>query len=231
MMMVETDKWNFRSDPKRFLVTLVAVTVLCVLVGGALAYVAERADGATEEAAKADACGTYGVSCPVVKKKHRRSVRQFKGGKFQQASGFNPQKMFKKPKASRRIMVNRIHYALKDAKAKSATGSVEFSKASVCSDTSRMCAFEIYQNMAANSDCVDLVHSVYPTHESSTCWKPQTRPLTKKEVFAGGAAVFCGGSVAFGVSMAGASGGSTAFLAIWGASSCGWSFAGALAVD
>jgi hypothetical protein len=199
------------------------------LIGGGWAFLSEKAFGATDDKVTSKvllepSCSTSGDACPVVKKKHRRSARQFRNGKFHRSDGFAPAAVFKKPKASRRIFVRKIRRVMENAQSSNTSAKYAAMTGDLpCHSTDRSCAFKIYRDMVSNSTCADR-GVAYPTSEANTCYLPSTRRITKEDVQVGGAVILCGGAVAIGVATSTASGGTTAFVAAWGATSCGWAF-------
>jgi hypothetical protein len=206
-------KWSWRSNPKRFVVVL----LVAVLVGATMGWVGgtlvNRADGSTRVLHRDE----LNVPAVDIRPRHKRSASRFREGRIHHSSGFRPSRVFRSPRVARGIFVTKIERAL----ARHRTARLT---AGVCEHpgNDRLCAYEIYGHLQEKASCADR-GPAYPTAEG-TCWFPQTRPFTKQEIQTGGAVFFCGGTVIIGVATSGATAGTTAFIAMWGAASCGWAF-------
>lgn len=213
------ERWSVKSHPWRFALVIVAVTVLALAIGALLGTVANEADGAVAPrsgTSSQKSCVTdSNTPCPSVKKKHRKAARKFKAGKIHHSSGFKPGRVFKRPKAAKRIFVNRIENVLHKSGKQTAFAEPG------C--TNRCEAFKIYRRLAADANCVDRGRS-FPIDPATCKYPDSTKQFTKQQIQTGGTAILCGGGVAIGVATSGATVGVTAFAAVWGATACGWSF-------
>ncbi len=216
------DRWSWRSRPKRFVVTLVVVALVMFLLGAGSGYVISEANGApartlapaaadTDMTPQADSCSTSGDACPPVRKKHRRWARKFRKGKITHGSGFNPKRVFTRPRAARRIFVRKINRVLR------AEGML--------AKSSRARARRIYRTFVTEGNCVSIGdHFARPGATSEVCrWAdPDYKRITKRQVQIAGTFILCGAAVGIGVATSTATAGTTAMIAFVGASACGW---------
>jgi hypothetical protein len=218
------DRWSWRSRPKRFVVTLVVVALVMFLLGAGSGYLIGEANGAPVAAgaaapaaaaadmtAHADSCSTSGDACPPIKKKHRRWARKFRNGKITPGSGFNPKRVFARPRAARRIFVRKINRVLR------AEG--------MTARTSTVRARRIYRKFVMEGNCVSIGdHFARPGATSEVCrWAdPAYKPITKRQVQIAGTFILCAAAVGIGVATSTATAGTTAMIAFVGASACGW---------
>jgi hypothetical protein len=216
------DRWSWRSQPKRFVVTLVVVALVAFLLGAGGGYVIGEANGApvamvapaaavTDKTPQADSCSTSGDACPPIRKKHRRWARKFRHGKITHGSGFNPKRVFTRPRAARRIFVRKINRVLR---AEGMTAKASLTRAQ-----------RIYRNLRMEGNCVTIGgHFVRPGATSAVCrWaEPDYKPITKRQVQIAGTFILCGAAVGIGVATSTATAGTTAMIAFVGASACGW---------
>lgn len=225
--MQERERWTWRSNPKRFIITMAVVTVIAVLVGTGIGLIAEEAEGtgktSPSQTSTQRCVSSADAGCTTIRKRDRRAARKFRNDRIDHAHGFRPAKVFKKPRVARKIFVTKIRRVL--IKANQSGRVVARGDNPYAGCTSRGCALEIYNDLREKSGCAAF-GGPYPT-DTDTCTmnsQPGTRPFTKEEIQTGGTAVLCGGGVVIGVMTSGASAGTTTFAAIWGATACGWSF-------
>ncbi len=211
------DQWSWRTHPKRFVVTLVVVALVMFLLGAGGGYLVGEAYSApprahAEVSPQVETCTVWGTTCPPIKKKHRRWAKKFRNGKIAHGSGFNPRRVFARPKASRRIFLRKINRVLQ------ASGDT--------AKVSQARARRIYRTFVQEGNCVSIGdHFARPGAESQVCkWAdPDYRPITKKQVQIAGTFILCGAAVGIGVATSTATAGTTAMIAFVGASACGWS--------
>lgn len=217
MRLIEASREYSRRHPVRWFIGFMVFIVLVAVIG---ANLINSAYGATNDgvSSRVTPC-PGGESCWPAKK----SARKFRQGYFQAARGFDESVVFANPDAARKVIVAKIERKLARAsRTDLATARARLGVGSDVGCTDRCLAWKLYAEMMSDASCVS---SGTPSNAANTCYRaPTTRPLTKKEVQAGGAVVFCGGAVVFGVAGSSASAGGTAFIAIWGAAACGWSF-------
>lgn len=225
--MVDKQRWTWREEPRKFALLVLAFILAGALIAAGWAFVVDRAYGAdkvppSSSSTTIQRCVTdSGAACDAPTKRDRRAARKFRNGKIHRSGGFRPARVFKQPRAARRIMVTKIRRVLERADA-NARPNTKGGHNPYEGCTSRGCALEAYMELVKNAGCADR-GGPYPI-DVGTCRYPtgNSVKLTKKQVQAGGTAVLCSGGVIFGVVASPASGGSTAFAAFWGATSCGW---------
>lgn len=226
------EKWTFRTHPKEMVVYLVVLAVVMWGVGALGAWAFNAAEGAEAAAPMVEVeCEYAGAAdgCPSVTKRDRKTARKFRNGKIHRSSGFRPHRVFEKPKAAKKIIVNRIVRLYEKSAAKAEAASSEGGDApqaipfeGECQDA-RCSAVRWYKRIQTDATCVDRGRT-YPVDES-TCRLPKHPKwgLANAEVREGIGVVFCGGAVVLSV-IPQTAGPKRALTAIWGGSYCGWSF-------
>lgn len=109
---------TFTRTPFRAIAYLVVVT----LVGGLMGLWIDKAHGAAPSPdparAKQVSCATQDAgACRTPNKKAKRFNRKFHNGDLGRANGFDPGRLFAKPKKARRIIIRRIDAMLKASRA------------------------------------------------------------------------------------------------------------------
>jgi len=206
---------------------LVLFTLLCVGVGYGWATLSESAFGATpatvsqvDDQETIDTSQASGVPAP------RRYAKRFRAGKMGRDDGFRPGKWFGAPKKARRMWTRKIARYLENHPKQWAElrKSGKVSVARSCYPASTCWGAELYSRARENATCV--AGTGYPAY-TDACRKGDplnARGLTIETLQKIGAVILCGGAVGIGAVTSTASAGTTAFIAVWGATSCAWSF-------
>lgn len=222
----EPTRWSFRSNPKRAIITLIVVTVLALVIGGLGGWAFNRASAAPAEGHRtvARCMEMDGQACPSPTARDRRAAKKWRAGRIHHASGFNPRRAFVRPVVARRVWVNKITRTLRHANARQQSAVHRRLDVDGTKCTDRQCAFELYGQMVRDAGCVDAGQAAYPIDPGTCKYPDSARRLTKDDIQNGGMVILCGGSVAIGAATSTATFGTTAFIAAWGATACGWAF-------
>lgn len=217
---------RYRSkSPRRFVIWLVLFTLLCLTVGYGWATLSDKAFGAETTAVvpaqvQDDDTDQAQRCCSALARKY---ARKFRRGEMGRDSGFRPGRWFVNPKVARRIWIRKIARYLENHPNKWPRRREQY-QARSCYPASTCYATDLYSKSRESATCV--AGSPYPANQDA-CKKGMninSRGMTKEMLQKFGAVVLCGGAVAIGAVTSTASGGTTAFVAVWGATSCAWSF-------
>ena len=209
---------------------VVLFLLLCVAVGAGWGALSDRAFGAAptvvagapyQQMGKEQASEQQESAASCCPKLAKKLARKFRRGKIHHAHGFKPGKVFHAPRKARRVIVNKTYRYLKAHPGHLKQVPRPAGLRSGCESNERCFAYELYGEMVEDASCVS---SGVPTNRAGTCLRTPESKLTKKQIQRLGLVTLCGGSVAFGAATSPLSGGATAFIAMWGAASCGWSF-------
>ncbi len=212
---------------KRKVVWVVLFLLLCVAVGAGWGALSDRAFGGAPARPVAAGAPYQQVGeqqageascCP---KLARQYARKFRRGRIHHAHGFRPGKVFHAPRKARRIIVNKTYRYLKSHPGHLKEIPRPAGLRGGCESNERCFAYKLYGEMVDDASCVSRG---VPTNRAGTCLRTPESKLTKEQVQRLGLVTLCGGSVAFGAATSPLSGGATAFIAMWGAAACGWSF-------
>ena len=207
---------------KRKVAYVVVFLLLCVAVGAGWGALSDKAFGSVpvqrsvvsgEETQAGEA-----RCCPRLARKY---ARQFRSGRIHHASGFRPGRVFHAPRRARRVIVNKTHRYLRSHPGHLRSLPAPAGLRSGCDTSERCYAYRLYAEMREDASCVSRG---VPSNRAHACIRPPESKLTKEQIQKLGGLVLCGGSVAFGVATSPFSAGTTAFVAMWGAAACGWSF-------
>jgi hypothetical protein len=138
-----------------------------------------------------EACVTDLPKGCTVTKKGKRMNRKFRDGDLGRADGFRPGKVFKAPKAARRVAVRRIARTLKAVKA--ASSSPEQARAAAGGYKLR--ARGIWRSMVDDAPCVSTeAASGYPAIPER-CWPDERPKMSRQDVADLLAVSACSGAV------------------------------------
>lgn len=154
----------------------------------------------------------------------KHAAWEFRHGYYTRSHGIPARKVYAHPRQARLVWVHKIDRWLnrhphKAAVLRQSTGRHMTGGgigAGCPADVSGL-ACELYQKIAFESTCVS--QAPYPTAAPSVCHMFDHPYLDTVILKRAGTVFFCGGSV---VLAAGTKGGSSLFMAGWGASACGW---------
>jgi hypothetical protein len=230
---------HFKPMATRVLAKLVIVGLVFALLGYAGSTLIQKAiaaePGAPPRESVARLCDPE-PETPCIQRAARWASHRFVEGDMGRVHGFRTKRYFRDPAGARRIWVRKIATAVKKYNAHHAhrlhyRGHLvvlhRSSRPWTSRDDGAITPGQIYGMASDSTTCVGL--SNYPawatgsTYCSNTGIKSaNTHGLTKSQVQNGGSAVFCGGAVVLGVLGSPETGGSTLFIASWGAAACGW---------
>lgn len=217
---------KIEAGKKRTIIWAVTFLLLCVAVGTGWGLLSEKALGAepSTRAAARPICIVDGehVECQTAA---RRKVNQFKDGRLGRASGIRVRAVFRQPAVAKEQWVNKITWKLRHNPRQAAPFREKYA-GKVARTCDRCLAYEMYGKMVRDANCTGK-GAVSSRARSWACKYATSGPgpeLTKQQIQNGGAVILCGGAVAIGVASSTATAGTTSFIALWGAVSCGWSF-------
>lgn len=222
---------NRFNERKRFWVWAVTFILVMALLGASWALVSDNAwgrqtvDRGTQHLQEDRPDGAVECCSADVKRFARKAAKRFRAGHIRRDHGFRPGAVYRAPQQARRVWVGKIHRwilahpgHLRALPPRSVAGRA-------CYPAQTCYAADLYQDTVGGASCVT---GSYPAAAQGACDRAPWHNgpgLTKKQVQVGGSVIFCGGGVVLGVATAPPTGGgSVAFVAFWGALSCGWSF-------
>jgi hypothetical protein len=207
---------------------LAFVLIAPLVIGCLMIFAAQKADGAP------DRMCTHNpdMTCKWTPKK---TARKFREGYYKRAHGANLSAFFEQPAKSRQVFVRKVHRKIANMSPehrRKVQGFVNgwiksHSAARTGGNVPEACSIKDWWCLSRAS-VFTVVHGAtcrggqyYSVLRRSCAYPgPEEHFMTVKQTIAVGGAFFCGGTVVVGAITTPASGGTTAFVAGWGATSC-----------
>jgi len=233
------DPWfhrHFKHKATRIVAKLVVVGLVFFAIGYGTSTLIGKASAAQPSTYGGYSCDPEPAT-PCGTAEAKWHVEKFKDGKMGRVHGFRQANFYRNVKRVRaawvQVLIRQVkrfnahhvhdyHYKGHRVDVSGASGRVIAAR-----DDGSISPYEFYGMAVDNTTCVGT--TAYPAWRTGTNYcshtgirSVNTHGLTKSQVQNGGAAVFCGGAVAFGVGGAPLTEGGTLFIAAWGAAACGW---------
>jgi len=158
--MSKKERWSAKDHPKRAAVHALIAFAVGLASVFIVIKVTDKAYGSEPVSSTASyRCATDSTApCHTVTRKMKRVARRYRAGVIHHGHGFAPRRMFRNPRASRRIIIRKIARAV--AKAEGVRRMDPGSDA--CAYEGVSCA-RLYDNLADHAGCTSLAQLDYQT--------------------------------------------------------------------